>query len=146
VHPKLKMPLHALLLICFVNLLLSLIAIGSAVAYNAIISLAALGIMFSYIIPILFLLLKKINGSSINYGPFRLGRWGIPVNIFALTFILFAVIWTPWPSLLPITAQSMNYAAPVLVVIIIGALADWFIGGRKRFEIPVTGHVPTFRE
>lgn len=125
-------------------MLLSLINIGSAVAYNAVISLAALGIMFSYIIPILFLLLKKLNGAHIEYGPFRLGRWGIPVNVVALAFVIFAVIWTPWPSILPVTGVTMNYAGPVFIAVIIGALADWFISGHKRFDIPVPQSVTVF--
>jgi choline transport protein len=93
--------------------------------------------MFSYIIPILFLLLKKLNGSTVQYGPVSLGRWGIPLNLAALLYIFFAVIFTPWPIVLPVTASTMNYAAPVFGVIVIGALGDWFVGGRKRWDIPV---------
>jgi hypothetical protein len=100
--------------------------------------------MLSYILPISFFMLKKLNGSTIEYGPFRLGRWGIPVNIVALCFATFEVIWTPWPPLPTVTAQTMNYAGPVLIAIVIGALADWMISGRKRFEIPVPRHIPLF--
>jgi choline transport protein len=144
VHPKLKVPLNALLLISFINFILSLINIGSSVAYNAIISLCTLGIMASYILPISFFLLKKLNGTSIEYGPFRLGRWGIPINAIAICFATFEVIWTPWPPMPDVTAETMNYAGPVFIVIIIGSLADWLFSGRKRFNLPVPQRVPMF--
>jgi choline transport protein len=144
VHPTFKVPLNALFLICFINFLLSLINIGSSVAYNAVISLCTLGIMLSYILPISFFLMKKLNGSTIEYGPFSLGRWGIPVNLFALFFATFEVIWTPWPPVPEITAQTMNYAGPILIAIVILAVADWTFGGRKRFDVPIARHVPLF--
>ena len=31
----------------------------------------------------------------------------------------------------------MNYAGPVFGAVIVGALLDWMISGRKRFEVPV---------
>jgi choline transport protein len=92
VHPKLKVPLNALILIGFIGFILSLVNLGSYVAYNAVISLCTLGIMACYILPISCFLLRKVNSNSIEYGPFQLGRWGIPVNVFALCFAIFEVI------------------------------------------------------
>jgi hypothetical protein len=144
VHPKLKVPLNALLLICFVNFVLSLINIGSSVAYNAVISLCTLGVMASYVLPISFFLLKRIGRSTIEYGPFWLGRWGIPVNFLAIFFAVFEVIWTPWPPMPNVTKETMNYAGPAVIVIITGSLADWLLGGHKRFDLPVSRRVPMF--
>jgi amino acid transporter len=145
VHPTFKIPLNALGLISAISFLLSLIYIASSTAYNAIISLYTLGLQVSYIIPILFILLKKVRGPPIKeYGPFKIGRWGIPVNIFALSYVIFVIIWTPFPPILPVTGQNMNYASPVFIAIILGALADWIISARKRFEVPVARHNPMF--
>lgn len=49
------------------------------------------------------------------------------------------MFWIPWPIVLPVTAETMNYAGPVFLAVVVMALADWFIGGHKRFEIPVPG-------
>jgi len=38
---------------------------------------------------------------------------------------------------LPVTGTNMNYAGPVVGIVIIGALLDWIISGRKRFDVPV---------
>lgn len=115
-------------------------------AYNAIVSLSTTGIFLSYVLPIGFFLLKKLNGSKIEYGPWSLGRWGIPVNVFAFAFTLFEVFWTPWPVFAAVTATTLNWAAPVLGAILLLVVVDWFVSGHKRFDIPVAQHVPTFRE
>jgi choline transport protein len=139
------MPLNALFLICGISFLLSLIYIGSSTAFNALISLPVLGLNISYIIPILFFLLKKVFGPLIKeYGPFTLGRWGIPINIFALVYLIFITIWIPFPTTLPVTAQNMNYAGPVFLIVIIGALADWIFSAHKRFEVPAMRHRSSF--
>jgi amino acid transporter len=138
------MPLNSLALISVICFILSLIYIGSSTAYNAIISLSAIGLHVSYVIPILFFLLRKIRGPPLAYGPFRLGRWGIPVNMFSLAYLFFVILWMPFPVMKPVTRETMNYAGPVLLLIIIAALADWMISGKKRFEIPVVKHTPQF--
>jgi len=81
--------------------------------------------------------MRKVRGPTLAYGPFKLGRWGIPINLVALVYLIYAIIWIPFPTILPVTAQNMNYAGPIMLIIIIGALVDWSISGHKRFEIPV---------
>jgi len=141
IHPKFKVPLNALCLVSAICFLLSLIYIGSSTAFNAIVSLTALAIYISYFFPILFFMLKKVRGHPLDYGPFKLGRyWGIPINLASLVYIVYTVIWMPFPAVLPVTAQNMNYAGPIFLVIIIAALVDWSISGHNRFEVPVARH------
>jgi len=144
IHPRFKMPLNAMGLISVICFLLSLIYIGSSTAYNAIISLSGIAASTSYIIPILFIALRKVSGSSIKYGPFKLGRWGIPINLTAIAYLLYIVVWMPFPQFVPVTRETFNYAGPVFGTIILMALGDWCISGRKRFEIPVPRNIPEF--
>ncbi|KAF7521559.1 hypothetical protein G7054_g12410 [Neopestalotiopsis clavispora] len=137
VHPRLRVPTNALLLVGLMVVLLSLIYIGSVTAFNAIISLQTLGVYASYILPISFLLLRKLRGPEPPYGPFKMGAWGVPVNVFALCYLLFIVTWMPFPSVLPISSNNMNYAGPIFGGIVLLALGDWFLNGRKRFQMPV---------
>jgi choline transport protein len=132
----LKIPVNALGLVCALSCLLALINLGSTTAFLAILSLATLALYISYTIPILFVLLRKLEGRPPNYGPFRLGSWGIPINIFALVWCIFTIIWLPFPVSLPVTKTTMNYAAPVWGAGLIIALVDWFFSGHKRFRIP----------
>jgi choline transport protein len=138
------MPLNALVLISVVCFILSLIYIGSSTAYNAIISLSALALSISYIIPITFFMLRKIRGPKLDYGPFTLGHWGIPINMFSLIYLIYITIWMPFPSLRPVTSINMNYAGPVFLVVVIGALTDWFVSGHKRFAVPIARPVHEF--
>jgi choline transport protein len=116
---------------------MSILYLISTTAFNAIVSLQALSLNVSYIPPILFILLKKIRGQEIPYGAFKLGRFGIATNLLALGYLCFVCIWIPFPTILPVTSKNFNYAGPLLGVIIIAALLDWFISGRKRFQVPV---------
>jgi choline transport protein len=129
--------LNALVLVCVIAALLSIIYIGSSTAFNAIISLQAMALCVSYIPPILFLALRRISGNPPQPGPFTMGRAGIPVNLLALAYLIFVVIWMPFPQALPVTGSNMNYAGPVFGAVILGALLDWVISGRKRFQVPV---------
>jgi choline transport protein len=136
------MPLNALALMCVIAWILSCIYIGSTTAFNAIISLTSLGLHVSYILPILFIMLRKIRGPPVAFGPFKLGKWGVPINMFSLVYLLFVIIWMPFPTELPVTGSNMNYAGPILLAVIIGAVVDWCISGRTRFEFPVARHIP----
>lgn len=136
VHPTLQIPLNALLLVGFVDGCLALINIGSATAFNALVSLPTIALYVSYIVPISLILYRKVTGMYVKYGPWHMGSYGIAVNTFAIVYIIYVVIWTPWPQLLPVTASTLNYSGPILLAVITFALADWFTTGKKRFKVP----------
>lgn len=137
------MPLNALSLVGVCVALLALINIGSSTAFNAFISLPALAMYISYFIPIFFLLLRRLSRpKSIVWGPFSVGRWGIPINLGALCYIAFIVVWMPLPTVLPVSANDMNYAGPLLGAVILGALIDWCVSARSRFQVPVVKTMP----
>lgn len=130
--------MYTFVLIGVTTILLSLIYMGNTAAYNALISLSSLGITLSYVAPIAFLLLRKVRGRAPPpYGPFSLGGWGIPCNVFTLCYLVFISVWMPFPSNLLVTASSMNYAGPIFGAAVLFALGDWALGGRRRFRMPV---------
>jgi choline transport protein len=136
-HPTLLLPVNALALVFTISIILSLIYVASTTAFNAIISLQAMALSLSYIPPILFILIRKLQGRQPPYGPFKLGRWGVPTNLLALMYLVFVIIWMPFPQFLPVTGSNMNYAGPLLGAVILGALIDWVVGGRRRFQVPM---------
>ena len=129
--------MNALALVCIIAFLLVIIYIGSSTAFNAIISLQAMALCVSYMPPITFIALRRAFGTAPPPGPFALGRWGLLCNILALLYLIFVVIWMPFPTMLPVTGSNMNYAGPLLGFIILAALVDWVISGHKRFQVPV---------
>lgn len=159
-----RIPLNALLLVTLITTLLQLINIGSTTAFFAILSLNTLALYISYILPILFVFIHKLdrlcnNGasggiaisSSHNTNNTDTGRPTAPfaflspslmllVNAFALVYAIFIVIWLPFPSVVPVDAQTMNYGGPVMGAVIIFGILDWVIGGAKRrFCVPGEG-------
>ncbi|KAF2867084.1 amino acid/polyamine transporter I [Massariosphaeria phaeospora] len=145
VNPRFKMPINALMLIGTCLCLLALINIGSSTAFNAFISLPALALYISYFFPILFLFIRRVSRSHpepIPWGPFQLGALGPIVNLAAMCYIIFIIIWLPLPTFLPVDGLSMNYAGPIIGAVILGALLDWCISGRKRFQVPIARHRP----
>lgn len=146
VHPSLKLPLNALILIGTCLILLAIINIGSSTAFNAFISLPAFALNISYFFPIFFLFIRRFTSSEpIPWGPFHLGFWGPIINLGAMCYIIFVLIWMPFPSFLPVDGLTMNYAGPIVGAVILGALFDWCVSGRKRFQVPIARHRPDFR-
>lgn len=103
---------------------------------NAILSLSTLALYISYLIPIALLAIKRVRKEHIDFGPWKLGRFGLWINLYALAFGIFIVIWLPFPAAPEVTASSMNYAGPVFLGLLLIALGDWFIRGRKHYAGP----------
>jgi choline transport protein len=81
--------------------------------------------------------MKRFRKEPIAFGPWTLGRWGMPVNIFAILFGTLVCIFVPFPTILPVTANNMNYCGPVLGGLIILLLFDWMFRGRRTFRGPL---------
>jgi choline transport protein len=67
---------------------------------------------------------RKISGPPVMFRPFKLGNWGVPINMFSLAYLLYVIIWMPFPTMLPVTGKNINYAGPILLFIIFAAVAD----------------------
>lgn len=106
-------------------------------AFNAIISLQAMVLSVSYIPPILFLALRRIRRDPPQPWLFDCGRFGLVINLFGLVYLVFIIIWMPFPQL-PITKDNVNFAALLLGAVIVGVMIHWVVGGHKRFEAHTT--------
>lgn len=113
-----------------------LINIASTSAIYAILSLNNLALASSYLQVVAFFFIYKIRGGKPDYGPFKLGRWGYAINIYAMCYLVFIVIWLPFPPYLPVTADNMNYSGPIFGFVVCAALVDWGFWGHKRFSVP----------
>lgn len=135
IDPRLQVPIPALLFVGFICCLLSLINLGSTVAFQALIALPLFALYISYLIPIVLLTLRQIANEHPVYGPWRLGRWSVPVKLFSICYLVYVIIFLPFPTVRSVTPLTMNYAGPVMLGVVLVALADWCMGGWKRFRI-----------
>lgn len=130
------MPIPALFLVGFVCCLLSLINLGSAAAFNSLISLPTIALYVSYLVPITLFTARQLAGRHPKYGPFQLGRWSVPIKLCAVLYLVYVIIFVSFPASRPVTSLTMNYAPPILIGFMVIAMVDWFVRGRKKFEVP----------
>ncbi|OSX57506.1 hypothetical protein POSPLADRAFT_1067868 [Postia placenta MAD-698-R-SB12] len=110
--------------------------IGSVVAFNAILSSAAVAVMLSYLQPILIRVFWP-STSLPERGPFNLGRWSWAVNFASFLFSVFICVLFILPTSYPVNALNMNYAIVAIggVIVLVGLC--WLFWGRYRFTGPV---------
>ena len=69
-------------------MILSLINLGSAVALNIITSLGTGALISSYIVSISCIIVKRIRKEPLLPRRWSLGKYGLPINIFSVLFLL----------------------------------------------------------
>ncbi|KAJ2991258.1 hypothetical protein NUW58_g2579 [Xylaria curta] len=129
-----------------IAILLSLVNIGDATAFNGVISISIAGLFGSYFIAAALLLYRRSTGgirvrqeedvlvntmgSTLTWGPWRLrGSLGIANNAFACAYLLYIFFFSFWPSVREVTAQTFNYSILVFGVVLLFSMtyyAKWF--------------------
>ena len=118
-------------------MLLALIILGSSTAFNAIGSITIAGLFTTYVIAIMMLVRKRLRKDNIRFGPWSLGKAGIWINIYAITYLIVAMIFTFFPPELPVTPKNMNYSSLVFGAAILFGLVFYAVRGRKVYHGPV---------
>ncbi|KUL86514.1 hypothetical protein ZTR_04212 [Talaromyces verruculosus] len=135
VNSRLGVPVWSLVLVTIVQMLLGLINLGSSSAFTAFVSVGVVALAISYAIPIgasVFHKRQEVNNAKFNCGPVL----GLVVNIIALLWIAFELVLFCMPTVLPVTAVSMNYAAVVFVGFMAISAVWYGIYARKTYKGP----------
>ncbi|KAI1039623.1 hypothetical protein LB505_008384 [Fusarium chuoi] len=135
---KWHMPFNAVYLMSVGAALLSLIQIGSDVAFTVLVSLSTLGIMSTYLLSIGCVLLKRIRGEQLPSARWSLGRFGLAINAFSVLYSLFIVILCCFPLTLPVDTASANWAPLIWAGVIIIAAIAYLTHGKKAYTPPVS--------
>jgi choline transport protein len=145
VSPHWNIPLPGIIVSLTISALLSLINIGSSVALNAITSLGAVATLISYYITIGCLVHRRLYGAPLPPRRWSLGRFGLLVNVAALTLLTPLIFFLTWPLTTPVTAETMNWSSVMLAGVFIIATVYYFVQARKEYEGPVV-HVRRHEE
>lgn len=138
INPKLQVPVNAVIVTCAFTIVLSLINIGSDVAFNAIISLNLVSLMLTYSISIACVLYRRwYYPELLPKARWSLGRWGVPINTAGLLYSLFAFFWCFWPGYVEVDAESFNWAVLMFLVVALVSTIDYWTRARKVFTGPV---------
>jgi choline transport protein len=117
--------------------LLSLINIGSAIAFNIVIALGGLGIFTSNIIVISLMLRKRLVGEPLLPSKFDLGRAGIAVNTIALVYLSLAIVMICFPEVPNPSLIDMNWSSLMFGGLVIFSMVYYYFYGRHKYDGPV---------
>ncbi|PSS18533.1 hypothetical protein M430DRAFT_101790 [Amorphotheca resinae ATCC 22711] len=135
VHPKLGLPLNALILTVLLDVIFGCIFLGSSSAFNAIISASVVALGISYAIPIAVNCLR--GRTMLGERPFVLSPvLGWTANIIGIIYVLVTTVLFVFPPTLPVTGSNMNYCIVAFAIVIIIATIQWFVDGKKNFHGP----------
>jgi hypothetical protein len=137
VRPGWDIPLNAVCVSFVITCLLSLINLGSSVAFNAIVSLTVGAILSSYIISISCVALRKIRGDSLPHARWSLGRAGLACNIIAVLFLILVYVFAFFPLATPVELTTMNWSSLIYGAVVIFSVCYYFVFGRHAYEGPV---------
>ena len=122
-----------------ISLLLALINIGSTVAFNAFTGLVIAGFYSSFLVAASLILLRRLTNQDIpvRWGPFTLGRAGIPITLIAIAYSIIGIFFSFWPPGVDPTATSMNWSVAVYGGVLLFSFGFWAIYGRKVYKGPI---------
>ncbi|KAJ8131747.1 hypothetical protein O1611_g1876 [Lasiodiplodia mahajangana] len=149
-----NIPFNAVLTTAVFSIILSLINIGDATAFNGVISISIAGLLGSYLIAACVLLYRRLTGgirepngndekvnrvgSDLSWGPWRIrGPLGVIINILAIAFLIFFLFFSFWPTSRMVTPQNFNWAVLATGVVLLFSVVYYFIWARKVYTGPV---------
>lgn len=135
--PKWNIPFNAVYITSVAVVILSLINLGSTLAFNIIVSLSLLGLLSTYMISIGCVLLKRIKGEPLPPARWSLGRYGTAINAFAFLYSAFIIVFSCFPTDLPIDLGSANWAPLVWVAVILISVVWYLVWGNRHYTAPV---------
>lgn len=130
VNTRLESPLNAQLCVSTIVALLGLIYLGSSTAFNAMMSSAVTINNIAYLVPILTNVL--LGRRTMHRGQFYMGDiTGMVVNIIAVAWLIFAIVFFSFPYYMPVTPQNMNYTCVCVGGFLVIAMLWWIIAGKR---------------
>ncbi|KAI1823338.1 amino acid transporter [Xylaria intraflava] len=149
---KNSLPVVAIAATLVATALLSLIVLGSAIALNALLSIAIAALFSTYTLVIGLLLWRRISGEiqpylarsddsasrQLTWGPWKLPEpLGILNNIFSIVYSIFLLFWSFWPQQTPTTAAGFNWSIVVFSAVIIFSIVWYVIRAKSHFKGPI---------
>lgn len=134
---KYDMPFNSVYLSSLIAVLLCLISLGSDTAFNIIISVSLLALMSTYMLSIGCVFARRLRGQDLPRARWSLGRWGLPVNAFAIGYSAFIVLLSCFPDSNPTDAADANMAPVIWAGVMLITVVAYVMHGRIHFTPPV---------
>jgi len=116
--------------------ILSLIPLGSVIAFNIITSLSSIAIFSSYWTAIACRLANRFSATPIQPPRWNLGVAGYFVNVFALLFLSLGIVMLCFPSAPNPTPASFNWTVVIFSAVTLFALVYYAAYGHRHYVSP----------
>ncbi|KAK6437770.1 hypothetical protein LTR95_006042 [Oleoguttula sp. CCFEE 5521] len=134
---KTPIPANAMLASLTMAIVLSLLILGGSQAFNSILGLVTGAVGLTYALGMACFLWRRLYGDPLPHARWSLGRFGVPINIFALLYEMFATVICFFPLFASATAQSMNWAIAMFAGVAVLCTIYYVVSGRKVYQGPV---------
>lgn len=135
--PKWNIPFNAVYITSVAVVLLSLINLDSTLAFNIIVSLSLLGLLSTYMISIGCVLLKRLKREPLPPARWSLGRYGLAINAFAFFYSAFIIVFSCFPTNLPVDLSTASWAPLVWAGVILISVGFYVAYGKRTYTAPV---------
>jgi choline transport protein len=156
VHSKSSIPVVSIALTTVISCLLSLINLGSAVAFNDVVSLTIDGLYTSYFIGNSLLLWRRVTGGIrpynsagneltnvpnaefLTWGPWRVPEpFGTIINAVGCLYMIVILFFSYWPTAIDPTASTMNFSSLMVGATGIFSVLYYIFWARRTYTGPV---------
>ena len=96
-----------------------------------------MSILSSYLVVIGCLIHRRMFGAPLPPRRWSLGRFGLAINIIAVCFIIPLWFFAFWPTAVPVTPESMNWASVIFTGVLSIAIVYYIAKGRHEYDGPV---------
>ena len=150
--------MYAIFVMAAVSCTIGLINIGSATAFNDVISVGVSSLYASYVLCEALLLWHRCRGNirhrnqmagtvwhanELVWGPFHVpGIWGILLNAFAVGYGIIVFIFSFFPQTVNPDPAHMNFAVLMTGSIVLFAVIYYYLYARKVYTGPVVEIAP----
>ncbi|KAF9594102.1 hypothetical protein IFM89_027405 [Coptis chinensis] len=133
---KHEVPINAVWFSAFISFCMALTSLWSLVAFQAMVSIATIGLYISYALPIFFRV--TLARKYFVPGPFNLGRFGVLVGWIAVLWVATITVLFSLPVSYPVTKDTLNYTPVAVGGLLILTVGSWILSARHWFRGPIT--------
>jgi amino acid transporter len=131
-------PVNAMVASLMIAVILSLLNLGGAEAFDSIMGLVTGAVGLTYALSIGCVFLRRLFGSEpLPHARWSLGRLGVWINGFAVLYEIFTVVISFFPLFSHVTVHTVNWAIAMFGGVAILCSINYFVNGRRHYKGPV---------
>lgn len=136
VDTRTNTPVYAIAVTLGFSVLITLISLGSSVAFSAITSVQLFALVFTYGITIGSLIWRRLRGQTLPRGSWTLGSLGLPINLIAVAYSAYLIVFIAFPVVIPVTRYTLNWSPVIFAGVVLLASVYYVVYARKKYDGP----------